>query len=84
MAAGSAFSFHLQMGGRSVQVCVYSTGGSSYKVYFAHSKKLLGTMTRVRSKFICKDKKTGQKFGGTTRQQAVTSMLYDCYPEGEP
>ena len=85
MRSGSAHQFDLMIKGECIHVGIYPMYGSIYKVVFAHCIETLGEMRRVEGprRFICKDSKSGKEFSGTTRQQAATAMIYDCYPTGE-
>jgi hypothetical protein len=85
MGSGRAHEFELVINKRCIRVLIYPMGGSNYRVAFGHHVGYIGEIRREEKprRFVCKDRKSGREYGGTTRQQAVTAMIYDCYPDGD-
>jgi len=82
MSRGLNDSFEVVLNGKLQIVKIENMNGRTYKVFLG--KVHVGTLYRKRAgKFICAESQTMREFGGSTRREAVTHMIYNCYKDKE-
>ncbi len=71
-------NFDLVLNGETQQVVLHKVSDGVYKVLL--QGKCVGDLHSAgrKSKFICTNIATGEKFGGATRHLAITNMVYTC------